>query len=209
MHIFYRSIAVLGVFCGLPVLAAPPVAAETAAASAASAPSAVQGDVSRAVYQQRGADGRAVFTDRPAPGLVTERRWLIEPEDAQAAALRRDASRAQSDRVAERIQHSMDRQERLNADLQIEHLRAQRAADALRAERLRERDENAYWGPYLVLPGRRFGNERVDRSADTLGRAPALTYGQRALARPPLGKPVVSPPPIRSRPAPLAEPALR
>lgn len=131
----------------VPAAAAEPVAAPRAAASA----SAVPTDSARTVYMQRDANGKTVFTDRPIAGLVTERRWAIEPEDAQAAAARREASRAQSDRVTERIQRSIDQQQQRFNELQIEQARAQGAADALQAERLRERvrqDEPRY----VLLP---------------------------------------------------------
>lgn len=123
--------------------AAEPVAAPRPAAGASTA----TGDGARTIYLQRDAHGQTVFTDRPAAGLITERSWAFEPEDAQAAAARREASRAQSEQVTERIQRSIDQQQQRANELQIEQLRAQRAADALRAERLRERereDESRY-----------------------------------------------------------------
>ena len=123
--------------------AAEPAATPRPAAVASAATS----DGARTVYLQRDADGKTVFTDRPAAGLITERRWAFEPEDAQAAAARREASRAHSEQVTERIQRSIDQQQQRANELQIEQLRAQRAADALRAERLRERereDESRY-----------------------------------------------------------------
>ena len=116
--------------------AAEPIASPSQAAST------VLTDSARTVYMQRDANGKTVFTDRPAAGLVTERRWAIEPEDAEAAAARREASRAQSERVTERIQRSIDQQQQRVNELQIEQLRAQRAADALQAERLRERERD-------------------------------------------------------------------
>ena len=116
--------------------AAEPIASPSQAALT------VPTDSARTVYMQRDANGKTVFTDRPAAGLVTERRWAIEPEDAEAAAARREASRAQSERVTERIQRSIDQQQQRVNELQIEQLRAQRAADALQAERLRERERD-------------------------------------------------------------------
>lgn len=127
--------------------AAEPITAPRPSAAA----SAVPADSTRTVYMQRDANGNTVFTDRPAPGLVTERRWAIEPEDAQAAAARREAGRAQSERVTERIQRSIDQQQQRFNELQIEQARAQGAADALRAQRLRERE----WQDeprYVLLP---------------------------------------------------------
>lgn len=114
--------------------------------------SAVPKESARTVYMQRDAEGRTVFTDQPAAGLVTERRWAIEPEDSDAAAARREAGRAQSERVTERIQRSIDQQQQRVNELQIEQLRAQRAADALKAERLREREREADSRYVLLRP---------------------------------------------------------
>ncbi len=146
MHVPFSPFALavmlpmLAVGAGLtrPAHAAEPVAASHPAAVA----SAVSTDSARTIYVQRGADGKTVFTDRPAAGLVTERRWTIEPEDPEAAAARREASRAQSERVTERIQRSIDQQQQRVNELQIEQLRTQRAADALQTERLRERERD-------------------------------------------------------------------
>lgn len=95
------------------------------------------------MYVQRDAHGKAVYTDRPAPGLLTERQWSLEAEDAETAAARREASRQQAERVTERIQRTLDQQQQRQNELQIEQLRAQQAADALQAERQRERDAAA------------------------------------------------------------------
>ena len=134
--------------------AAEPITAPRPSAAA----SAVPADSTRTVYMQRDAKGKTVFTDRPAAGLVTERRWAIEPEDPEAAAVRREASRAQSERVTERIQRSIDQQQQRVNELQIEQLRAQRAADALQAERLRERERDDDNRSVLLRPyARPFG----------------------------------------------------
>lgn len=160
--------------------AAEPAAALRPAAGASAATS----DSARTVYMQRDADGKTVLTDRPAAGLVTERRWAYEPEDAQAAAARREASRAQSEQVTERIQRSIDQQQQRVNDLQIEQLRAQRAADALRAERLREREREEASRVVLLPP-----------YARPFGFTP---YGQvgphRPDAQPPLARPPAKPP---------------
>jgi hypothetical protein len=146
--------------------------------------SAVPTDSARTVYRQRDAEGRTVFTDRPAAGLVTERRWAIEPEDPDAAAARREASRAQSERVTERIQRSIDQQQQRVNELQIEQLRAQRAADALQAERLRER-------------------ERDDENRYVLLRPHARSFGYTPFGQIGPYRPDTQPP----RPKPLAKPA--
>ena len=130
-------------------------AAQAAAAPASPPASAASAETGRSIYQQRGADGRVLFTDRPDAGLATERRWRVDPaEDAASAAERREAGREQADRVSERIQRSIDQQQALSNQLQIEQLRAQRDADALAAQRLRERDREYESRPYVVLPGR-------------------------------------------------------
>lgn len=155
----------LSLAAGLSLAAEPIVAPRVAEAA-----SAVPADRARTVYMQRDANGNTVFTDRPAAGLVTERRWAIEPEDAEAAAARREASRAQSERVTERIQRSIDQQQQRVNELQIEQLRAQRAADALQAERLRERDSDSsvvllppYARPFGYRPFGQAGPYRPDR----------------------------------------------
>jgi len=172
--------------------AAQPVAASHPAAVA----SAVPTDSARTVYMQRGTDGKTVFTDRPAAGLVTERRWSIEPEDPEAAAARREASRAHSERVTERIQRSIDQQQQRVNELQIEQLRTQRAADALQAERLRERER-----------------ERDDEARYVLLRPYARPFGYtpfgqigpyRPDSQPP--RPLPSPPRLAPPAGPLAPP---
>ncbi len=159
--------------------------------------SAVPTDSARTVYRQRDAEGRTVFTDRPAPGFVTERRWAIEPEDPDAAAARREASRAQSERVTERIQRSIDQQQQRINELQIEQLRAQRAADALQAERLRERerdDENRY---VLLRPhARSFGYTPFGQISPYRPDPQSLRPKPPAKPAPPVG-PLA--PPVESR----------
>jgi hypothetical protein len=175
----------------IPCSAAPvAVAMEPAAAASAVAPAnAVPVDAGRTVYQQRGADGRVTLTDRPAAGLATERRWRVDPpEDAASAAERREAGRVEADRVSERIQRSLDQQQAHRNDLQIEQLRAQREADALAAERLRERDREYDSRPYVVLPGRPWIRPPVPRSSpppqprNDVKPAPAMRVGPRASA---------------------------
>lgn len=173
--------------------AAEPITAPRPSAAA----SAVPADSTRTVYMQRDAKGKTVFTDRPAAGLVTERRWAIEPEDPEAAAARREASRAQSERVTERIQRSIDQQQQRVNELQIEQLRAQRAADALQAERLRERERDDDNRSVLLRP-----------YARPFGYTPFGQIGPyRPDAQPPRPKPPTKPvapmgplaPPVESR----------
>ena len=171
--------------------AAEPIAAPRPGVAASVAPV----DSARTVYRQRDAHGKTVFTDRPAAGLVTERRWAIEPEDAEDAAARREASRAQSERVTERIQRSIDMQLQRVNELQIEQLRAQRAADALQAERVRqrERDDDSR---YVLLPP----------YARPFGYTP---FGQGGPYRPDMQPPRPRPPVQPAAPTgPLAPPVL-
>jgi hypothetical protein len=158
----------LFMLCAEPARAADPNLTPRPAVGA----SAVQIESARTVYMQRDAEGKTVFTDRPDAGLVTERRWAIEPEDPDAAAARREAGRAQSERVTERIQRSIDQQQQRVNELQIEQLRAQRAADALKAERLREREREddsryvllrPYMGPFGYTPFGQVGPYPSDR----------------------------------------------
>jgi hypothetical protein len=88
---------------------------------------------SRAIYQQRRPDGSVVLSDRPASGMKTEREWAVEPEDPEKANARRDASRAESERVTERIQRSLDQQAERDAALEAHRLNAQQAADERKA----------------------------------------------------------------------------
>jgi hypothetical protein len=180
-----RTVAVVCV-----LIAASPVRGVEPVPVAASAPaSAAAADVGRAVYQQRGADGKVLLTDRPAAGLATERRWRIDPaEDAASAAERREASRMQADRVTERVQRSIDRQQVLDNQLQIEQLRSRQAADALAAERARERERDSESRPYVVLPGRPWA------------RPPTV---------PPPPRPSLPNPPHTLKPTLLPEPTLR
>ncbi len=151
-HLLLSQVTFMLVTCPATMAA---TAAEPVAASAASGSGPVPAEAGRVIYQQRGADGRVVFTDRPATDLATERRWQMDPaENPASAAERREASRVQADRVTERIQRSIDQQQARSNELQIEQLRAQQQADALAAERLRERDREYASRPYVLLPAR-------------------------------------------------------
>lgn len=140
-----RWLMALGACTALSCAAEPPRVPATASAASA--------DSGRTVYMQRDAHGKAVYSDRPTPGWVTERQWSLEAEDAEAAAARREASRQQAERVTERIQRTLDQQQQRQNELQIEQLRAQQAADALQAERQRERDAAAERSVLLRPPG--------------------------------------------------------
>lgn len=102
-------------------LAGPAVAA---AASDGSAPTQV--------YLQRGADGRAVLTDRPSANAVTERTWQVEREDRAAALQRALEVRREADAVSERIQRGIEAQARRVSEadlLRLQMSRLDRTAD--------------------------------------------------------------------------------
>jgi hypothetical protein len=62
------------------------------------------------IYQQRDADGHAVFTDKPSPKSVTERTWQMNREDPVAAQQRALEIRREADAVSERVQRSIEAQ---------------------------------------------------------------------------------------------------
>src|SRR5262245_39384158 len=78
------------------------------------------------IYQQRGPDGRIIFTARPSPGATTERTWSFDPEDpqaAEAAQARREAGRTEAAQVTERIARGIEQQQRREQEMEIERLR--------------------------------------------------------------------------------------
>jgi hypothetical protein len=84
------------------------------------------------VYLQRGADGRAMLTDRPSADAVTERSWQLEREDRAAAQQRALEVRRESEAVSERIQRSIEAQARRASEadlLRLQMARLDRAAD--------------------------------------------------------------------------------
>lgn len=89
------------------------------------------------IYQQRLPDGRIVISDRPEAGATTQRSWQFAPEDAQAAALRRDAARREAQAVTERIQRQLDDQQERDERRELERLRLAEAQARLEAERAR------------------------------------------------------------------------
>lgn len=186
----------LGGWAALSCAAEPPRAPVAAAASAAPLAPAASASSGRTVYVQRDAQGKAVYSDRPTPGLTTERQWSLESEDAESAAARREASRQQADRVTERIQRTLDLEQQRMNELQIEQLRAQQAADALQAERLREREaaaeRNVLLRPPVYVPG---GAPWGGHSA-----RPQRPNTQPARTKPP-ARPVPPPSPLLAPPA--------
>ncbi len=89
------------------------------------------------IYQQRTADGRIVFSDRPDAGAKTQRTWQFTPEDPQAAQQRRDDARREAQAVTERIQRRLDEQQQRDERLEHERLRLAEAQARLDAERAR------------------------------------------------------------------------
>jgi hypothetical protein len=95
------------------------------AALVGSACSAALADTSTTaqIYLQRGADGRVVLTDRPSPTAVTERTWQMDREDPVAARQRAAEVRREADAVSERIQRSIEAQERRASEADLLRLR--------------------------------------------------------------------------------------
>lgn len=89
------------------------------------------------VYQQRTADGRIVFSDRPDASAKTQRTWQFTPEDPQTAQQRRDDARREAQAVTERIQRRLDEQQQRDERLEHERLRLAEAQARLDAERAR------------------------------------------------------------------------
>ncbi|MEO8523330.1 MAG: hypothetical protein ABI460_01295 [Caldimonas sp.] len=128
-------------------------AAGAVPAAGASAPSGPM-----QVYQQRGADGRIVLTDRPSPTAVTERSWQLEREDPQDAQRRALEVRREADAVSERVQRRIDAQQR-SVENDLERMRlAQRDREFL----LARADSDDDGGSVIVVPApnRRFAGHR-------------------------------------------------
>jgi hypothetical protein len=62
------------------------------------------------IYQQRDADGHAVFTDKPSPKSVTERTWQMNREDPVAAQQRAMEVKREAAAVSERVQRVIEAQ---------------------------------------------------------------------------------------------------
>lgn len=110
------------------------------------------------VYQQRGADGRIVLTDRPSPTAVTERSWQLEREDPQAAQRRALEVRREADAVSERVQRRIDAQQR-SVDYELERMRLAQRDRELQLARADSDDDGS---SVIVAPGanRRFVGRR-------------------------------------------------
>ena len=113
------------------------------------------------VFQQRGANGGIVLTDRPSPSRTTERVWQIEREDPGAAERRAEAVRREARTVSERVQRQLDsqRQRAAEIDLQRRQLDADERERQLELARIdAEHDASPYfYAPYGYAPGLRLG----------------------------------------------------
>jgi hypothetical protein len=68
------------------------------------------------IYQQRDADGHAVFTDRPSSKSVTERTWQMNREDPVAAQQRALEVKREAVAVSERVQRTIEAQLRRSSE---------------------------------------------------------------------------------------------
>jgi hypothetical protein len=94
------------------------------AALAGAASGAAFADTTTAqIYQQRDADGHAVFTDRPSSKSVTERTWQMNREDPAAAQQRAFEVKREADAVSERVQRSIEAQLRRSAEEDLMRMR--------------------------------------------------------------------------------------
>ena len=122
-----------------------------------------------AIYQQRGPDGKIVFTDRPSTGATTERTWRFDPEDpkaVEAAEARREVGRVEAAQVNERFQRSLEQQQRRELEMEIERLRLSQTQAVIDLERGRAAmQEPVYYGPFW--PDRRgWRGHRAHRHQD-------------------------------------------
>lgn len=113
------------------------------------------------IYQQRGANGGVVLTDRPSPSRPTERVWQIEREDPAAAKRRAEAVRREARVVSERVQRRLhtERELAVEADLERRRLNSverDREVELARIEA--ENDGSPYFNsPFLYSPLGPFG----------------------------------------------------
>jgi hypothetical protein len=75
------------------------------------------------VYLQRGSDGRSVLTDRPSADAVTERTWHVNREDPALAQQRALEVQRHADAVSERIQRTIEAQERRASEADLLRMR--------------------------------------------------------------------------------------
>jgi len=138
-----------------PSIRFEPLAALLTGLIVASALPAAAAEQKGQIYQQRAADGRIVLTDRPSATAVTERTWVVDREDKEAAHQRALDVRKEADAVSERIQRRMEAQERLLAAEQ------ERMAQRQRDQKLAQYDDTTYGSYYPgYYGGGLYGNQR-------------------------------------------------
>lgn len=101
------------------------------------------------IYQQRGADGRILLTDRPSPTAVTERTWKMDREDPGAAQQRALEVRREAQAVSERIQRRLDAEQRSAAEYDLERMRL---AQRERELQLGHADDELAGAPVVFAP---------------------------------------------------------
>ena len=160
---FTAPAAFAALFVGTAAIAASAVAsaAPASASSPSTAATAVAARAPTEVFQQRGANGSIVLTDRPSPSRTTERVWHIEREDPAAAGQRAEAVRHEAQTVSERVQRQLDSQRQLAAEFdlqrrQVDAVERERQLDLARIDA--EQDRAPYfYAPYGYAPGLRPG----------------------------------------------------
>ena len=90
------------------------------------------------IYQQRGADGGIVLSDRPIPGVAVQRSWSIVADDPVAARARREQGRIAAEAVSERIQRQLDLDRQRADTAEADRLRLSLAQARREAEVARE-----------------------------------------------------------------------
>ncbi len=101
-------------------------------AVAGALPALAAAEATTQILQQRTRDGSILLTDHAAPGAATERSWQVRAEDPAAARQRAIDVKAEANLVTERIQRSIESQQRADdeaqrlrlASFQLEHDRS-------------------------------------------------------------------------------------
>ena len=173
---FNAATTLAALFASTVAIGAPATASAASAAASSAAATATPGAARdpTEVFQQRGANGSIVLTDRPSPTRTTERIWQIEREDPVAARQRAEAVRREAQTVSERVQRRLDSQHRLAAEVDLQRLQLDAAERERQLELARieaERDRAPY-SPYFYPPD---------------GYAPGLRLGV-PFAQPPLAQ---------------------
>ena len=165
--------------------AALPARGETASIAGVRGEPSAAAPPARQIVQQRTADGRVVFTDRPLAGARIERSWTLTPEDPALGDARREAARIESNAVTERIARQLEQQRERDTDLDIARERTARAEaerDAARARMPAEPDR-----AIVVWPRRAFAppHRPAPQPAMRAPRQPGPVIPPRPGATPP------------------------